>query len=372
MGHDFVVLSIHRRCFGGWNGLKYQFDEFLCSLNTFGLNYGIYFDEGDIQFGKTVHFLDVSVSIESGQVQTYIYSKPTDSHRYLPRHSFHPPHTFRSLPFSQIRRAALICSELSEREKTIDQMVLHFLDCGYKKEYLLVAKTRAMQICRIYLLNFNKEKTSTGALIFVATYSEEISEVKSITNSLKNDISRLTGKSEVIVACKRKPNCSAMLFNKFGFCQSRIQSNSINQKCGDGRCKTCTIMFENFDTIYLNDHDLDLKLSNRFNCKSEDVIYIAQCQITDYNDCYFGNTSNKLHVRFNVHRQGFKAGKYTRNVLSNHLYTDHSEMIGVGLHNYRVGIIDSVAPRDIERREDYYIWRTDAASLHLNRYQVMK
>ena len=74
---------------GGWIGSRLEFDEFLTSLNNFGIDFGIFFDDGDVQFGKEIHFLDVVVSITDNMLHTSLYSKPTDAHRFLHRLSFH-------------------------------------------------------------------------------------------------------------------------------------------------------------------------------------------------------------------------------------------------------------------------------------------
>ena len=354
--------------FGGWSSSRRQFDLFLNTVNNFGLEYGIFFDDGDIQFGSEVHFLDVTVSVVDGNVHTRLYSKPTDAHRYLHRTSFHPPHTFRSLPFSQMRRAALICSDIQERERTIENMVLYFLECGYDRGKLDLAKDRAMLLSRTELLEYTRPSTTNDTLVFVMCYSVEVAKVKNILNGFKDDIERLTGKKDVIVACKRNANTSAILFNKYGFCQSSPDTNAVDQRCGRARCMTCPILFDGLGDIVLPPDNFTLKLSGRHDCTSEDIIYFAQCITCD--DFYFGKSSNKLHIRLNVHRQGFKPGKFGKNALSNHIFNDHNELFGDGMKNFKLGIIDSTVTRNLDRREDYYIWSTDASTKHLNRYHA--
>ena len=86
--------------FGGWSGTRRQFDQFVNVFNLFGIKYGVIFDK--FQFGNSVNFLDVLVSNDCGELVTDLYIKPTDARRYLHRSSFHPPHTFHSIPFSQM------------------------------------------------------------------------------------------------------------------------------------------------------------------------------------------------------------------------------------------------------------------------------
>ncbi|KAJ8019318.1 hypothetical protein HOLleu_42161 [Holothuria leucospilota] len=45
-----------------------------------------------------IQFLDIQITQNNTQLETKIYSKPTDSHAYLLPTSCHPKHTFASFP----------------------------------------------------------------------------------------------------------------------------------------------------------------------------------------------------------------------------------------------------------------------------------
>ena len=58
-----------------------------------------------------IHFLDVTVSIDDHHnIQTDLYTKPTDSHNYLNYKSAHPRHCRAGIPYSQFLRLKRICS----------------------------------------------------------------------------------------------------------------------------------------------------------------------------------------------------------------------------------------------------------------------
>ena len=46
-------------------------------------------------------YLDVRVELESGKLQTDVYSKPTDTHQYLDIKSCHPAHVKKAIPYGQ-------------------------------------------------------------------------------------------------------------------------------------------------------------------------------------------------------------------------------------------------------------------------------
>ena len=74
-------------------------------LNKETNKYGINFPIDEIQFGKYVNFLDVTLYIdEHNQIQYKSYSKPTDAKRYLRPQSFHPKNVFVSVLLFQMMR----------------------------------------------------------------------------------------------------------------------------------------------------------------------------------------------------------------------------------------------------------------------------
>ena len=58
-----------------------------------------------------IPFLDVMVSLKDGLIETDLYTKPTDKHRYLLISSCHPTHTKRFIPYSLALHLLCICSD---------------------------------------------------------------------------------------------------------------------------------------------------------------------------------------------------------------------------------------------------------------------
>ena len=98
--------------FQEWYGTKAEFEMYKESINKVGIELG-FTVKGDCE--KTIEFLDVQVSIDPSGHKTDLHIKPTDANRYLNRKSYHSQHTFRATPFSQFRRAVLICSDSIDR-----------------------------------------------------------------------------------------------------------------------------------------------------------------------------------------------------------------------------------------------------------------
>ena len=81
---------------------------------------------------KTINFLDVQITKEDdGTLSTDLYVKPTNVHSYLHFTSCHPPHTLKSLPYSQAIRICHIYTNSTMRDKLLSEMKEYFLDRNY-------------------------------------------------------------------------------------------------------------------------------------------------------------------------------------------------------------------------------------------------
>ena len=206
-------------------------------------------------------------------------------------------------------------------------------------------------------------------LTFVSTYSSYTVHLKKLVNDLRPDIKILTGTDNIIFACRKNPNSASLLFCKSSFSQEKVGVNT-NQKCGTRNCKACQLMKLPKQLLY---NDLKIKLDFSLNCKSDNVIYVARCKhCQDDPQYYFGQTCNRLNVRLNGHRACFKTDNlsFEKSALSMHSYTDHVSLFTDKLDNYDFGIIKQVAPRNLDRAEDFYIFKSRADLVGLNRYKV--
>ena len=273
-----------------------------------------------------------------------------------------------------MRRAVLICSTDYLRDTAINDMVSYFLKCGYNDELLLLAKNRALALNREELFtnhvqNTNLNKKSTP-LCFVLPFSVDISKIKCFIGSLAKDIESLTGTDQIIFSYKRNPNTSSLLFNKYGFSQSN--KVFMSQKCGRSNCSSCQLKFPTNKPIHILPN-FTLKPCTNVNCKT-DIIYTAICKLCFH--FYFGKTMTQENIRMNGHREKFCLNKFDESALSKHIYVDHPDNIGNcpedGLSNFNIAIIESVNAPNLDRRESFYIWSTEADIRHLNRYKVIR
>ena len=96
-----------------------------------------------------IHFLDVTVSInEQHQLQTDLYTKPTDSHNYLNYKSAHPRHCRDGIPYSQFLRLKRICSTQETFTHQCREMSKNFIRADYPPKVIREAFAKVYHLDR--------------------------------------------------------------------------------------------------------------------------------------------------------------------------------------------------------------------------------
>lgn len=331
-------------------------------LNTETNKYGINFPVKESQFGKTVNMLDVTLYLdENNTIQYKSYNKPTNSKRYLNTRSFHAPHTFRSVPFSQMLRTLNRNSNVLDQSKELDTLQENLVNSGYKKENLLAIRTDAIN----RLSTPPMEKDNSEPLVFSVYNFECVQELKNLINSLRSDIQVLTGDNRLIVAIKKCKTLGNVLVKNR--CLSVMETaNSNNQKCNSANCLQCPLVDTN-SGVEVNGKAI--RISQRLNCSSRNVIYLWQCKLCKNDNSYFGRTTQKCNKRTSGHRSCFNQEKWEKSALSMHAMEYHS--LTPELHNFKVSIVSQVSPQRIRREEFKWVEKFRTNCLGLNRYKVL-
>ena len=84
----------------------------------------------------SVHFLDVTITNENGQLRTSIFRKPTTEFYILPYTSDYPHHVRRNIPYAALLRAALICSHVQDFNSECIQIDISLLLNHYPPNFI--------------------------------------------------------------------------------------------------------------------------------------------------------------------------------------------------------------------------------------------
>ena len=108
----------------------------------------------------SINFLDVTVSISEGVIETGLLVKPTDSHQSLLSSSCHPFYCKKGIPYSQVLRLNRICSNNEFFDKRCNDLENYLLERGYSEKMVRKEILQARAIPRGALLEKvnNQEK----------------------------------------------------------------------------------------------------------------------------------------------------------------------------------------------------------------------
>ena len=148
---------------GIWKGRKRSFDAFVKKLNKETNKYGINFPISDIQFGKSVSYLDITIYFdEENRIQYRSYTKPTDAKRFLQPSSFHPNNVFNSVPYSQMKRTIQHNSTKENCEKEMKELMNNFEKSGYKRENLEQIEEKVINETNTVKNNYNNNNNNNN------------------------------------------------------------------------------------------------------------------------------------------------------------------------------------------------------------------
>ena len=344
---------------GIWRGTRRGFESFVRKLNKETNKYGINFPIDEIQFGKIVNFLDVTLYIDGqNKIQFKSYSKPTDAKRYLRPQSFHPRNVFKSVPLSQMMRTIERNSSDDDMKVEMKKMMKDFVHSGYNMEELKKIEVKAHE-----MFHTNRDAEEGNTITFPIFFFDEINSFKKIIHDAKNDLIQAIGDTKIIMAVKRNPSIgNTVVQNKQISMHNQIKPN---QKCQGPGCLQCPLVNIN-NQIKVN--NMQIKPSKTLNCKSRNVIYLWQCLLCDQDDSYFGRTIQKSHERTNTHRRCFtEETKWEDSALSIHAQNFHPNHMD--LSNFRITLVKKCSPQRIRREEFKFIDKYCTQTRGINRYK---
>ena len=143
--HPITYLRYLDDIFIIWTKSKQEFEEYFEILNNHhpAVKLKATISENSIDFLDTTVFKGPDFSV-TGQLDTKVFFKPTDTHQLLHKKSFHPKHTFKGLIKSQILRFKRISSLQSDLQKTINILFRALRRRGYSNRFLRKIKNETL------------------------------------------------------------------------------------------------------------------------------------------------------------------------------------------------------------------------------------
>nr|XP_048674345.1 zinc finger protein 480-like isoform X13 [Caretta caretta] len=342
-----------------WTHGKEALEEFHHDFNNFHPTTNLSL----VQSTQEIHFLDTTVLINNGHINTTLYRKPTDRYSYLHASSFHPDHTTRSIVYSQALRYNRICSNPSDRDKHLQDLCQAFLQLQYPPAEVKKQIDRARRVPRSYLLQDrpNKENNRTPLAV---TFSPQLKPlqriIKDLQPILKDDptLSQILGDRPVL-AYRQPRNLKQILTNNH--IPHNRTTNPGTYPCNKARCQLCPHIYSG-DTI-TGPNNISHTIRGSFTCTSINVIYAIMCQQCP-SAMYIGQTGQSLRKRINGHKSDVKNYNIHKPV------GEHFNLSGHAITDMKVAILKQKNFKSRLQRETAeleFICKLDTINLGLNR-----
>ena len=318
----------------------------------------------------SINFLDVTVSLIGGKINTDLYVKPTDSHQYIHSSSCHSYHCKKGIPYSQALRLNRICSDPSSFDKRCNDLEKWLIERGYSEREVRKQVLRARSFSRDSLLDKASTRDEQNKITFNLTYYPAFQNVKKILAELHllltPDVAHKTVFTNVpTIGFKNDRSLKDHLVRAV---LPNIDAEGRSKPCG-GKKRSCEVCKSVNDTSYFKRRDtgetFDI-LKGPLDCNSNHVIYLFECKKCQYRFPYVGSTKTKFRYRINnyksTHRKFRK--KYVekdlaivikKSKLKQKLFHEHYCSDGhQGIENWSVTLIDRVEDLDSLRKKELY------------------
>ena len=186
-------------------------NELLDVLNNINPAIQLIMETSDTQ----LPFLDTMINKEGKKIFMDIYSKPTDSKRYVSFKSNNPKHCLKNIPFSLPRRICMIAEKDSLKEIKLKEVEAHLLGQLYPERIIKAGINKALKVPQSKLRNV-KEQEQKKILPFTSTFNtnnpKALPIIKETLENLKtSDRMRNALKKDKFINYKRQaPNTNIM------------------------------------------------------------------------------------------------------------------------------------------------------------------
>lgn len=111
---------------------------------------------------KDVIFMDMSLSIIDGRVESTLYEKPLALYLYIPPHSAHPPGVLAGLVMGNVLRFFLLCTVKSDIQVKLDEFYARLLNRGHQPSTLLPLFDKAISNAASYIEKSDEDKKAAA------------------------------------------------------------------------------------------------------------------------------------------------------------------------------------------------------------------
>ena len=286
-----------------------KFSDWLNTLNDnikFTLCYKI---------GEGIEFLDTYIYDRDGKLETRLFSKPSDTHAYLPPSSCHPFHVCKNNPSQIARRVRKINSEDSEYQVSRNKFSVLLKDRGYADETIEEAFCKFDEIDRATLYQpKSDEQNSTKKKCFplVSEFNPHLPPIPPVLHKYNHlleldPVVRAAIPPGSIFASYRQPKSILDMLVHSKFRSSDVDNVNSTTLSGCTSCKKCYLCkYYLIDTkVFKSYHcNAEFNINQNVSCSSTGIIYLIQDTVCKRS--YVGSSIDSMKTRMSNYKNHLK------------------------------------------------------------------
>ena len=261
---------------------------------------------------KKVDFLDLTISIENGRLETDLFVKPSNAQLFLDYKSNHPEHCKKSIIYSQSLRAVERCSKVENLSSHLEDLKKKFLTRNYPQNLVDSQVERALTRDRKTLIQQNRKRKDKGKekvrLIF--TQNESNPPIHRWVRDARKTLIRDEKSVEIgkmVQITTRQPKNIKSIVTKNNNKGAMEQGPPSEAEKGCFKCKKCRVacpIVKEGKTFKSTNTGRVYPIKQRLTCTSQYIVYLATCR-----KCmgqYVGKSTQQFRRRHSGHKQEVK------------------------------------------------------------------
>ena len=226
---------------------------------------------------KTINFLSIKIlSDSSGEIQTDIYYKDTNSHDYLHYSSHHPSHVKNNIAYCLAKTIIVFTSDPETMENNLNDLRRWLKNCGHPEEII------EKGIFNARLQGPAPPPTTTPTIPFVSTFYSNLDN-KNILDTTKDLLTKSTNPRlqevfkdvKFINAYRQPPNLLRQITSAEFLTDQKKNEGGI-KLCQNTRCKLCKLYLKECSS-FQTANGTTWTIKSKITCNSKNVVYFQKC-----------------------------------------------------------------------------------------------
>ena len=261
---------------------------------------------------KKVEFLDLTITIENGRLETDLFVKPSNAQLYLDYKSDHPDHCKKSIIYSQALRAVERCSKPDNLSIHLEDLKGKLLARNYPENLIDSQVERALAKDRKDLIfqNRNRRKKEKDKVRLIFTQNSSNPPIHKWIRDARKSLIREEKSIEIgkmVQITTRQPKNIKKIVTQNNNRGRGGQGPPSAVEPGCFKCNKCRVacpIVREGPTFKSTNTDRVYNIQQRLTCTSQYIVYLATCK--KCKGQYVGKSTQQFRRRHSGHKQEVK------------------------------------------------------------------